>query len=109
MMTGTVLHAILSTAGHLDPEQCAAMFARVPREFLLLVRRLEVLAGQVLKGRLDSLYAACEGMSDREAGIWFLDYCLKLDHLAWVPLDVVLLRAHRTYTDSLDLLPPSVN
>jgi hypothetical protein len=108
-VTGIVLDAILRTAQHLSSEEFEEMFARVPTEFLQLVRRLEVMSGQVLKGRLDSLYAACAGMSDREAGIWFLDYCLWLDHLARVPLDVVLLRSRWTGTETLDLCPPSVN
>jgi hypothetical protein len=108
-VTGIVLDAILRTAQHLSSEEFEEMFARVPVEFLLLVRRLEVLAGQLLKGKLDSLFRACEGMSDRQAGIWFLDYCLRLDHLTRVPLDVVLLRSQRTPAGSVDLCPPSVN
>jgi hypothetical protein len=108
-VTGIVLDAILRTAQHLSAQEVEAMFARVPREFLLLVRRLEILAGQILRGQLDSLFAACEGMSDRQASIWFLDYCLRLDHLARMPLDVVLLRGQRTGAETFDLCPPSAN
>jgi hypothetical protein len=108
-VTGIVLDAILRAAQHLNAQEVEEMFARVPWEFLSLVRRLEVLAGQILRGQLDSLYAACEGMSDRQAGIWFLDFCLRLDRLARMPIDVALLRSQRTGAGSVDLCPPSVN
>jgi hypothetical protein len=91
-MTGRDLDALLRCCALLDREAEARLFASAP-EFARLVRRLGVLAPQVLaEGRPPDLGAA--GGRER-----YLDFLLNMDALARVPTAAVLalIRGANTY------------